>query len=114
MNRELFRLHTFYLYKPLASYNGERLLLELNSAVGTLETDAQEKRLQDLIKQVEKYPEALGDYRDWLREKGIETEGIRPMGSAEGTMSVFAKRLKNGRSWVEKGANAMITGRLLI
>jgi len=32
------------------------------------------------------------------------------MGSAEGTMSVFAKRLKNGRSWVEKGVSAMITG----
>ncbi|MDQ0340294.1 hypothetical protein J2S00_003103, partial [Caldalkalibacillus uzonensis] len=24
--------------------------------------------------------------------------------------SVFAKRLKNGRSWVEKGVSAMITG----
>jgi hypothetical protein len=35
---------------------------------------------------------------------------MRPMGSAEGTMSVFAKRLKNGRSWVEKGASAMFTG----
>jgi len=31
------------------------------------------------------------------------------MGSAEGTMSVFAKRLKQGRSWVEKGASAMMT-----
>lgn len=31
------------------------------------------------------------------------------MGSAEGTMSVFAKRVKNGRSWVEKGCNAMMT-----
>src|SRR5690625_6626609 len=25
------------------------------------------------------------------------------MGSAEGTMSVFAKRLKNGRSWSDEG-----------
>jgi len=25
------------------------------------------------------------------------------MGSAEGTMSVFAKRLKNGRSWCKEG-----------
>ncbi len=32
------------------------------------------------------------------------------MGSAEGTMSVFAKRLKNGRSWAEKGVSALITG----
>lgn len=32
---------------------------------------------------------------------------MRPMGSAEATMSVFAKRLKNGRSWSEKGLYAM-------
>lgn len=40
----------------------------------------------------------------------MDTTGMRPMGSAEGTMSVFAKRLKNGRSWVENGLNAMFTG----
>lgn len=110
--RRLFKNHPRYrsMQKALASYNGENLLLELNSAVGTLDTEAQEERLADLIKQLEKYPEALGDYREWLKEKGIETDGMRPMGSAEGTMSVFAKRLKNGRSWVEKGVNAMITG----
>ncbi|WP_239094001.1 UPF0236 family protein [Bacillus sp. B15-48] len=28
---------------------------------------------------------------------------MRTVGSAEGTMSVFAKRLKNGRNWVENG-----------
>ncbi|MDQ0339466.1 hypothetical protein J2S00_002254, partial [Caldalkalibacillus uzonensis] len=83
---------------------------ELNSAVGTLEKEAHEQRLEELIKQLEQYPEALGDYRDWLKAHGIDTEGMRPMGSAEGTMSVFAKRLKNGRSWVEKGVSAMITG----
>jgi len=38
-----------------------------------------------------------------LEDQGIDTTGMRPMGSAKGTMSVFAKRLKNGRSWVEKG-----------
>lgn len=110
--RWLFHEHPRYrsMRKALASYNGEKLIIELNSAVGTLETEAQEKRLEELIHQLERYPEALGDYREWLKEKGIDTEGMRPMGSAEGTMSVFAKRLKNGRSWVEKGASAMITG----
>jgi len=29
-----------------------------------------------------------------LREQGEDTTGMRPMGSAEATMSVFAKRLK--------------------
>ena len=33
---------------------------------------------------------------------------MRPLGSAEGTMSVFAKRLKNGRAWSEKGIDAFI------
>ena len=98
------------MQKALAAYDSQKLLTELNSAVGTLETEDQEKRLDQLIRQLEKYPEALGDYRKWLKEQGIDTEGMRPMGSAEGTMSVFAKRLKNGRSWVEKGVSAMITG----
>lgn len=30
------------------------------------------------------------------------------MGSAEGTMSVFAKRLKHGRSWSEKGLDKFV------
>ncbi len=94
--------------KALAMYDGQKLLSELNSAVGTLETEAQEERLA--LDHLEKYREALGDYRKWLREQDIETKGMRPMGSAEATMSVFAKRLKNGRSWVDKGVSAMMTG----
>lgn len=110
--RSLFRKHPRYrqMQKALASYDSQKLLTELNSAVGTLETREQEERLDQLLRQLEKYPEALRDYREWLKEQGIETSGMRPMGSAEGTMRVFAKRLKNGRSWVEKGVSAMITG----
>jgi hypothetical protein len=110
--RQLFRKHPRYreLKKAFKSYDGKKLLVELNSAVGTLENEAQEERLEDLIRQLDQYPEALGDYRKWLRERGIDTTEMRPMGSAEGTMSVFAKRLKNGRSWVEKGATAMMNG----
>lgn len=110
--RSLFRQHPRYrqMRKALAAYDGEKLLTELNSAVGTLETDNQEERLEKLIHQLEQYPESLGDYRQWLKNKGIDTKEMRPMGSAEGMMSVFAKRLKNGRSWVDKGVSAMITG----
>ncbi|WML28953.1 ISLre2 family transposase [Neobacillus sp. OS1-32] len=108
----LFRKHPRYrqMQKALASYDSQKLLTELNNAVGTLETREQEERLDQLLRQLEKYPEALRDYREWLKEQGVETSGMRPMGSAEGTMRVFAKRLKNGRSWVEKGVSAMITG----
>jgi len=59
---------------------------------------------------LEKSPEALGDYRKWLEEHGIDTNGMRPMGGAEATMSVFAKRLKNGCSWGDNGVSAMMTG----
>jgi len=110
--RNLFRNHPRYqpMIKALDAFDGQKLLTELNSQVGTLGDKAQEERLEALIRQLEQYPEALGDYRKWLEDQGIDTTGMRPMGSAEGTMSVFAKRLKNGRSWVEKGASAMFTG----
>lgn len=52
-----------------------------------------------LIAQLSQYPEAFEDDREKLQEKGINITNFRPMGSDEGTMSVFAKRLKNGRSW---------------
>lgn len=109
--QRLFREHPRYraMRKALANFDGTTLITELNSAVGTLEDEKKEERLEALIHQLEQYPEALGDYREWLQAQGIETTGMRPMGSAEGTMSVFAKRLKQGRSWIEKGATAMMT-----
>jgi len=114
--RRLFRDHPRYkaMQKALAAYDGEKLMTELNSAVGTLNDETKEKRLEELIKQLEQYPEALGDYRKWLKEHGIDPTGMRPMGSAEATMSVFAKRMKNGRSWVNKGASAMMTAMVSI
>lgn len=87
-------------------------MVELNSAVGTLENEKKEERLEELIAQLSQYPEALGDYREKLKGKGIDTTKFRPMGSAEGTMSVFAKRLKNRRSWsnigIDKFINVMV------
>lgn len=89
--RSLLRKQPRYrsIQKALAKYDSEKLLVELNSAIGTLETDEHEQRLEALVRQLEKYPEALTDYRNWLKNQGIETQGMRPMGSAEGTMSVY-------------------------
>lgn len=109
--KQLFKGHKRYrsIRKKLAQYDAEGFLVELNSAVGTLDSDQKEERLEDFIHQLSQYPEAIGDYRKWLKEKGIEDIGsYRPMGSAEGTMSVFAKRLKNGRSWCDKGIQTFI------
>jgi len=103
--RQIFRDHSRYqsIRKKLADYDAEGFMVELNSAVGTLEHEKKEEQLEELISQLSQYPEALEDYRDRLQQKGIDTKGFRPMGSGEGTMSVFAKRLKNGRSWCKEG-----------
>src|SRR5699024_11383917 len=93
--------------KKFEDYDAEGFMIELNTAVGTIGHERKEQRLEELINQLSQYPEALRDYRERLREKGINTEGFRPMGSAEGTMSVFAKRLKNGRSWCDMGLEKM-------
>jgi hypothetical protein len=39
---------------------------------------------------------------------------MRAMGSAEGTMHVFAKRSKNGRSWRDAGIDAMLRAMVAI
>src|SRR5699024_8770767 len=71
----------------------------LNMAVGTIDNEKQVERLEEIITQLSQYPESLGDNREPLKKKGIETDEFRHMGSAEGTLSVFVRRLKNGRSW---------------
>jgi len=108
--RSIFKGHNRYrtIRKKLAKYDVDGFMVELNSAVGTLENEKKEEVLADLIRQLSQYPEALGDYRHWLGEAGIDVSGMRPMGSAEGTMRVFARRLKNGRSWSDRGITAFI------
>ncbi|MBB5172822.1 ISLre2 family transposase [Texcoconibacillus texcoconensis] len=108
--QRIFRNHSRYrsIRKKLANYDVEGFMVELNSAVGTIDNEKKEERLEELINQLSQYPEALDDYREKLKEKGMNTEGFRPMGSAEGTMSVFAKRLKNGRSWSTRGLDKFI------
>lgn len=108
--QRLFRNHKRYrsIRKKLSDYDWESFMVELNSAVGTLENEKKEERLEELIAQLSQYPKALGDYREKLKKKGIKTDAFRPMGSAEGTMSVFARRLKNGRSWCTEGLDKFI------
>lgn len=96
------------MQKALSQYEPEKQLVELTSAVGTLGPEADEK-LEELIDFLTKHKDALQDYCQWLKDQGIDTEGMRPMGSAESTMSVFAKRIKGGRSWSEKGLMALVS-----
>lgn len=53
--------------------------------------------------------EHLKDYRIQLREAGVDTTGMRRMGSAESQMRVMAKRTKRGGySWSPRGVRAML------
>ncbi|WP_440895073.1 ISLre2 family transposase [Amphibacillus sp. Q70] len=108
--RLIFRGHprSRSIQKKLAVYDWEGFMVELNSAVGTLENEKKEEELEALIAQLSKYPKALGDYRKKLERKGIDITGFRPMGSAEGTMSVFARRLNHGRSWSDRGLDKFV------
>jgi hypothetical protein len=107
---ECFQNHPRYriIRKKLATFDEKGLLTEWYSALGTLGDEKKEKQVERLIQRVESMPGCLSDYREWLREKGIYTIGMRPMGSAEGTMHVFAKRAKQGRSWCDEGIRAFL------
>lgn len=66
-------------------------------------------KLEDLIQDLEREPEAMIDYRVRLRAMGYDTTGMRGMGSAESNVNRFSRRLKKqGRSWGETGLRAMI------
>lgn len=108
--RTIFRHHKRYrsIRKKLAAYDYKGFMVELNSAVGTLDKERKEEQLEELIGQLSNYPEALGDYRKKLKNMNIDTDDFRPMGSAEGTMSVFARRIKNGRSWCKVGLDQFL------
>jgi hypothetical protein len=64
------------------------------------------KQYKGYLKRHQKH---LDDYRKTLRANGIDTSAMRPMGSAESQMRVFAKRTKRGGySWSERGVRAML------
>src|SRR5690625_1873354 len=93
--------------KKFENYDAEGFMIELNTAVGTIDHERKEQRLEELISQLSQYPEALRDYRERGEEKGIDTEGFRPMRSAEGTVSGVEKRLKQVRRWSDVGLKKM-------
>jgi hypothetical protein len=64
------------------------------------------KQYKSFLKRQKKH---LDDYRKTLQAKGIDTSGMRSMGSAESQMRIFAKRTKRGGySWSERGVRAML------
>ncbi|MEK4873484.1 ISLre2 family transposase [Bacillus sp. FSL W8-0102] len=92
--------------QKLAKQDEEKLLVELNSALGTLGDEAKEQQLAALIHRIESMPGCIRDYREWLKEQGVDTTGMYPMGRAESVMSQLAYRVKYRRSWTDKGLRA--------
>ena len=74
------------------------------------ETDSEKQReIAGLREFVLEHQEAFQDYRVWLKENGIDTSGMRPMGAAESNMNLLSKRLKqSGYSWSLQGLGAMV------
>src|SRR5690625_2158464 len=53
--------------------------------------------------------DALRDYRDILKEKGIDTSNMRPMDAAESNMNLFSRILKKmGYSLPHEGLESMV------
>src|SRR5699024_10701489 len=61
--QRLFRNHKRYrsIRKKLADYDGEDVMVELNSADGILENEKKVERLEEMITQLSQYAEALGE-----------------------------------------------------
>jgi len=58
---------------------------------------------------LKRHQKHLEDYRKTLQAQGIDTSGMRPMGSAEAQMRIFAKRTKRGGySWSVRGVRAVL------
>src|SRR5690625_7281949 len=85
--QRLFRDHSRYrsIRKKVAKYDWKGFMVEVNSAVGTLNNEKKEERLEELIAQLSQYPEARGDYREKEKAKGRDRTGIRPRGKEKGT-----------------------------
>lgn len=98
-------------YKAADQHDPLELLVALSEAEKA-ETDEQAREeIAQLRTFIFENQEAIRDYRERLQEQGVKTEGMRPMGSAESNMDLFANRLKKrGYSWSIKGLDAMVNG----
>lgn len=107
--KHLFRDHPQerVIKQALAKNEVELFLLHLTSAQGTFEDPEKEEDLERLIAHLTENQQGLCDYRKVLQSEGIDTTGMRPMGSAESTMRVLGRRLKHGRAWSPRGMAAM-------
>jgi hypothetical protein len=95
--------------QSLASFDPDTLLETLVSVPETKIAGEWREDWRKYRAFLERHREHLRDYRETLRKAGIDTSGMRPMGSAEAQMRIMAKRTKGGGySWSVRGVQAML------
>jgi hypothetical protein len=123
----LYTLDRFHVARDLKRYVGHlpsvwetvrRSLAgqDATALIAAAEGVAEEEIAQELRQDWKRYKSYLkrhrthlDDYRKTLQAHGIDTSAMRPMGSAESQMRIFAKRTKRGGySWSERGVRAML------
>lgn len=126
-HRCIYTLDRFHVTRELRRFLGQLpetwqtvrqalAAFEADILLATVESVPEEKILEEHRNEWRKYVAYLRrhrrhliDYRKVLGEAGIDTTGMRPMGSAEAQMRVMAKRTKRGGySWSVRGVQAML------
>lgn len=94
--------------KALVSFDPDTLLETLTAVPETKIAEEWREEWRKYRAFLERHREHLRDYRETLRNAGIDTSEMRPMGSAEAQMRIMAKRTKGGGySWSVRGVQAM-------
>ena len=85
------------------------LLVAIAEAEKAEDDEEKKKEIADLRLFIYENQDAFRDYREILKEKGIDTTEMRPMGAAESNMNLFSRRLKKmGYSWSREGLESMV------
>jgi hypothetical protein len=95
--------------RALATFDADTLLATVDSVPEAKIPEEHRNEWRKYVAFLWRHRAHLIDYRKVLREAGIDTTGMRPMGSAEAQMRVMAKRTKRGGySWSVRGVQAML------
>lgn len=87
---------------------GASFMAALAEEMGNLPYKAKEEA-QRMLNDLLQIPECVCDYRVRLREMGVDTQGLRPLGAVESRNSLFAARLKGfKKAWSPRGLMAMV------
>jgi hypothetical protein len=103
--RRLMKRHPRYSMMAQALKQGQpdRLLIELNSAAGTMETEEQETQLEELTQRITRQKNAFTNFKNWLEKRGHDTRNMATLGASESVMSFMERRMKYHRSWSDEG-----------